>query len=84
MTILVNVLWIVLGLLGAWTAFFLFRRRNFFDRLLGFDILGLLLVGAFILLAIERQDSFFLDLALALGGLGFVATVAWAQGENRP
>ena len=84
MTILVNVLWIVLGLLGAWTAFFLFRRRNFYDRLLGFDILGLLLVGAFILLAIERQDSFFLDLALALGGLGFVAPVAWAQGVDRP
>jgi multisubunit Na+/H+ antiporter MnhF subunit len=84
MTMFLNILWIVLGLLGAWTAYFLFRRRSFYDRLLGFDVLGLLMVGAFILLAIERQDPFFLDLALALGGMGFVATVAWAQGEDSP
>jgi multicomponent Na+:H+ antiporter subunit F len=84
MTVLAQCLLGLLGLLAAVVAASLFRKQTWFDRLLGLDMLGLLLVSILIIVALQRGDPFFLDLALALGGMGFVGTLAWARALEKP
>lgn len=84
MSIFLAVIFALLGLLALVVAGLMWRRKNGYDRLLALDLLGLLLVAFLTVLAIDRQDPFYLDLALGLAGLGFVGTVAWARALEAP
>ncbi|GAB4516310.1 MAG: hypothetical protein OHK0046_21470 [Anaerolineae bacterium] len=46
------------------------------DRLQAIDTINNLLIGIIVLLALVQDSGFFVDLGIALGALGFVATLA--------
>lgn len=62
-------------LLGV-SVVFVVRSRSAMQRILGLDVLTLLLVAFLILYADANRSSFYLDAALALALLSFVATIA--------
>ncbi|MGF1627796.1 MAG: monovalent cation/H+ antiporter complex subunit F [Alphaproteobacteria bacterium] len=49
------------------------------DRLVGFDALSIVFVAALSIVAIERRDPFYFDIALIVAMFGFVQTVAAAR-----
>ncbi|MCS6844414.1 MAG: monovalent cation/H+ antiporter complex subunit F [Caldilineales bacterium] len=57
----------------------LWRGENIVDRLLGADITTTLTIAVLVLLAVLNRNSLYLDVALGLAALGFVATVALAK-----
>lgn len=79
MNLAVQIAMAVLGLLAVGTAVFLMKARHALERLLALDTLGLLFVSFLILIAFHKKDPFYLDLALALGGFGFIGTLAWTK-----
>lgn len=72
-----GVVWMAL-LLGA-SAVLVVRARSVLSRILALDMLVLVLVALLVLFADEKRLSYFLDAALALALLSFVATVASAR-----
>ncbi len=58
---------------------FIVRSRSAMVRILGLDVLTLLLVAFLILYADTNRAPYFLDAALALALLSFVATLASAR-----
>ena len=76
-------LWLT-GLVVASTILVL-RARSTGSRILALDTLVLLLVGLLVLWSDAEGVSYFLDAALVLSVLGFVATLAAARfhGEGR-
>lgn len=72
--------WMVL-LLGA-SAVLAGRARSLLSRVLALDMLVLVLVALLVLVADENRVSYYLDAALALAVLSFVATVAAARYET--
>ena len=65
-------------LLGL-SVIFVIRARSTMVRILGLDVLTLLLVAFLILYSDANRTSYYLDAALALALLSFVATVASAR-----
>lgn len=57
----------------------LWRGENIVDRLLGADITTTLTIAVLVLLALLNRNSLYLDVALGLAALGFVATIALAK-----
>lgn len=58
------------------------RGESTLDRVLAFDLLTLIVIGIFILLAYQRSSPHYLDAALVLALLSFVSTVAAARFES--
>lgn len=54
----------------------LWRGENIVDRLLGADIITTLTISVVVLLALLNRNSLYLDVALGLAALGFIATIA--------
>lgn len=66
------------GLLGV-SVVFVVRARSAMVRILGLDVVTLILVAFLILFADANRSSYYLDAALALALLSFVATLAAAR-----
>ncbi|MGH3087491.1 MAG: monovalent cation/H+ antiporter complex subunit F [Rubrobacteraceae bacterium] len=55
------------------------QRRSAVDKIQALDILGLILVALLVLFADAQGVSYYLDVALVLALLSFVATIAAAR-----
>lgn len=79
----IGLLWL-LGLLGA-CAVRVVVAPSTAARILALDTLVLVLIGALVLRSLDEGVTYFLDAALILAVLGFVATVASARfyGQGR-
>lgn len=55
------------------------RGRDMFDRLMGADLVGTLVLAQLVLLAMLTGNTLLMDVALGLVVLGFVGTVAFAR-----
>ncbi len=55
------------------------RGENVIDRVIGFDLSGLLTLAILVLLSLIRQNSIYIDVALGLAALGFISTIALAK-----
>jgi len=72
-TLIIYVLLLILALWRVW------RGENTIDRLIGVDLVTILTLGILVLLALINRDSIYIDMALGLAALGFVATIALAK-----
>ena len=52
------------------------RGENVVDRLIGVDLVSTLTLAVLILVALISRESIYIDVALALGALGFIGTMA--------
>ena len=77
----IALLWLVV-LLGA-CAVRVVGARSSVSRILALDTLALVLIGLLVLFSASRDVSYFLDAALILAILGFVATLAAARYHAR-
>lgn len=55
------------------------RGENVIDRLIGADLIGTLVAGVLVIMALLARDSIYVDVALALAALGFIGTIAFAK-----
>lgn len=55
------------------------RGENVVDRLIGFELMSTLTLAILVILALISRDSIYLDVALGLGALGFIGTIALAK-----
>jgi multicomponent Na+:H+ antiporter subunit F len=69
--------WVTLLLVGGGLA--LIRARNVLQRLIAFDSLAALVIALLALLSYQRDVAYYLDAAVALSLLSFVATIAAAR-----
>lgn len=60
------------------TAYRLFRGPHIADRVVALDLLGIVAIGIFSVYAIVTGRNVYLDLALVIGLLNFLATVAFS------
>ena len=81
-SILINVLYLALivhiGLIGI-ALWRVWRGENVIDRLIGFDLTGILTLAILVLVSLIEQNSIYIDVALGLAALGFVSTIALAK-----
>lgn len=77
----VAVAWATLLLLGG--GVLLLRARDTLHRVLALDVLVAMVVGFLALLSYLRETSYYIDAALALALLSFIATVASARHVSR-
>jgi multisubunit Na+/H+ antiporter MnhF subunit len=59
------------------------RGDNVFDRLMGADLLGTLIVAVLVLVALFELKSIYIDVALGLVARGFIGIVAWPSCGRR-
>jgi multicomponent Na+:H+ antiporter subunit F len=52
------------------------RGENVVDRLIGVDLVSTLTLAVLVLVALISRESIYIDVALALGALGFIGTMA--------
>jgi multisubunit Na+/H+ antiporter MnhF subunit len=55
------------------------QGENVLDRLMGFDLTGVLTLAILVLISLINQDSIYIDVALGLAALGFISTIALAK-----
>ena len=55
------------------------RGENVIDRLIGFDLTGILTLAILVLVSLIEQNSIYIDVALGLAALGFISTIALAK-----
>jgi multisubunit Na+/H+ antiporter MnhF subunit len=55
------------------------RGENVIDRLIGFDLTGILTMAILVLISLIRQNSIYIDVAMGLAALGFISTIALAK-----
>jgi multisubunit Na+/H+ antiporter MnhF subunit len=55
------------------------RGENVIDRLIGVDLSSTLTLAVLVLLALITRDAIYIDVALALGALSFISTIALAK-----
>jgi multisubunit Na+/H+ antiporter MnhF subunit len=55
------------------------RGENVIDRLIGFDLTGILTLAILVLISLIRQNSIYIDVAMGLAALGFISTIALAK-----
>lgn len=60
------------------------RRGELLDRVIGLDVLLIVVVGALAANGARSGDPLSLDLAIVVGFLGFLSTVAAALALDRP
>lgn len=54
----------------------LWRGENVVDRLIGLELVSTLTLAVLVLVALISRESLFIDVALGLGALGFISTIA--------
>ncbi len=69
----------LLIVLTAATAVLTVRAPSYPVRILRFDLIAVLLIAVLVLLSAREQQVYFLDAALGLGLLSFVATLAFTR-----
>ena len=69
--------WVTLLLVAG--GLVLLRARDVVQRIIALDLLAVLVIGVLALLSYLRDEPFYLDAAVALALLSFVATVAAAR-----
>ena len=74
-----DIAFVLLGLAATMVAVRIIRGPTLADRILGLDVLTLLGIGAIGIFALRTGLSLYLDLAIALALVGFVATIAFAR-----
>ena len=52
---------------------------NVIDRLMGFDAVNTLILAVLVILSLSQAEALFLDVALAMAALGFIALVALSK-----
>lgn len=57
----------------------IWRGDNVADRLIGVELITILLMAILVLLALIQRDSIYMDIAIALAALGFITTIALAK-----
>lgn len=77
-TTLALALWVHVALVAV-ALWRVWRGENAVDRLTGVDLLNTLTLSILVLVALLSRDSIYLDVALALGALGFVGVLALAR-----
>lgn len=75
-----SLLLLVSLVLGAWRAV---RGPGTADRVMALDLVGAILMGACILLAMVSGRELFLDVALAVAVIAFIGTIAFARQIER-
>ncbi len=55
------------------------RGENSIDRLIGTDVVTTLMLAVLVLISLIFRDSVYIDVALGLGALSFIGTVALAK-----
>ena len=66
----VHILLIAVAIWRVW------RGENVVDRLIGVELVSTLTLAVLVLVAIISRESIYIDVALALGALGFIGTMA--------
>ena len=74
-----DIAFVLLGLAATMVMVRIIRGPTLADRILGLDVLTLLGIGAIGIFALRTGLSLYLDLAIALALVGFVATIAFAR-----
>ena len=70
------VLYVLMIAIAIWRVW---RGENVIDRLIGVELVSTLFIAVLVLIALIYRDSIYIDLALALAGLGFIGTIALAK-----
>ena len=73
LALIVHIVLIGIALWRVW------RGENVIDRLIGFDLTGVLTLAILVLVSLIEQGSIYIDVALGLAALGFVSTIALAK-----
>ncbi len=55
------------------------RGENIIDRLIGVELVSTLFLAILVLVSLSLRESIYIDVALVLGALGFVGTIALAK-----
>ena len=55
------------------------RGENVIDRLIGVELVSTLFLAILVLVSLIFRESIYIDIALVLGALGFVGTIALAK-----
>lgn len=55
------------------------RGENIIDRLIGVELVSTLFLAILVLISLFLRESIYIDVALVLGALGFVGTIALAK-----
>ena len=55
------------------------RGENVIDRLLGVELVSTLMLATLVLISLIARDSIYIDVAMGLGALGFIGTIALAK-----
>lgn len=69
----IHILLIAIAVWRVW------RGDNVIDRLMGLELVGTLTLAILVLTSLIEQRPIYIDVALGLGALGFVGTVALAK-----
>lgn len=69
-------LYLIMIAVAVWRVW---RGENVIDRLIGVELVSTLFLSILVLIALIYRDSIYIDLALALAGLGFISTIALAK-----
>jgi multisubunit Na+/H+ antiporter MnhF subunit len=67
---------VLLVAVGVWR---IWRGENVIDRLIGVELVSTLFLAILVLVSLILRDSIYIDVALVLGALGFVGTIALAK-----
>jgi len=70
---------VLLGLAMLLTVVRIIRGPSLADRILGLDLITMLAIGIIAVIAIRTGFSLYIDIAIALGLVGFLSTVALAR-----
>jgi multisubunit Na+/H+ antiporter MnhF subunit len=82
MTALTLTLYVALAIYAGLISYVVWRvwhGQNSVDRLIGVDLIGTLLAGVLVLIALIEHNSIFIDVALGVTAVGFIAVVAFAR-----
>jgi multisubunit Na+/H+ antiporter MnhF subunit len=55
------------------------RGQNVIDRLIAADLVSTLMLAVLVLIGLINRESIYVDVALGLGALGFISTIALAK-----
>ncbi len=75
-------LWVVLGLhllMALIVVWRVWRGENSVARLMGLDLASTLTLAVLVIVAMLRQNSIYIDVAIALAALSYISTVAIAK-----
>lgn len=70
------VLYLIMTGIAVWRVW---RGENVIDRLIGVELVSTLFLAILVLVSLIYRDSIYIDLALVLGALSFIGTIALAK-----